>query len=148
MNGGSFCSIKMWWGILSWITLTDYRKPLFLPYLIPYTVKVLCPYNNAQSYFSKFSFSVLFSESLLLSYKFQNLGKMIKLFGCTKQFCDLQLPIFYCVGLIMVTITRHLFINISQMKHISAVKFDRGYEKNMSFLAIPKSTKVLKKLKK
>ena len=56
-------------------------------------------------------------------------------FWCTKQFCILQLPISYCVSLIMVTIlTRHVFINIFQMKHLSAVKFVMGYGKNMSFL--------------
>ena len=45
----------------------------------------------------------------------------------------------------MVTITRHVFIYIIQMEHISAVKFDTGYEKNMSFLVIPKSPKACKK---
>ena len=48
----------------------------------------------------------------------------------------------------MVTITRHVFINISQMAHFSAVNFDTGYEKNMSFLVIPKSPKVWKKVEK
>ena len=47
----------------------------------------------------------------------------------------LQLPISYC-SLIMVTITRHIFINNFQTEYISAMKFDRGYEKNMSFLVI------------
>ncbi len=45
----------------------------------------------------------------------------------------------------MVTITSHIFINIFQMVHFSAVKFDRGNEKNMSFLLIPKSPKVWEK---
>ena len=36
-------------------------------------------------------------------------------------FCILQLPISYCV--IMVTITKHIFINIFQTEHFSAVKF-------------------------
>ena len=45
----------------------------------------------------------------------------------------------------MITITRDIFINIFQMEHISAVKFDMGYEKNMSLLVIPKSPKVWKK---
>ena len=44
--------------------------------------------------------------------------------------------------------TRHVFINIFQMEHFSAVKIDIGYEKNMSFLVIPKSLKVWKKLKR
>ena len=50
----------------------------------------------------------------------------------------------YCVSLIMVTITGHFFIDILQTEHISAVKFDTGYEKNMSVLLMPKSLKVLK----
>ena len=38
----------------------------------------------------------------------------------------------------MVTITRHVFINIFQTEHFSAAKFAiaMGYEKNMSFLVI------------
>ena len=56
--------------------------------------------------------------------------------------------VLYCVSLIMVTITRHVFINIFQMEHFSAVKFTMGYEKNMSFLVIPKSPKVSKKVEK
>ena len=51
-----------------------------------------------------------------------------------------QLPISYCVRLIMVTITGQVFINISQTEHFSTVKF----EKNMSFLVIAKSYKVEK----
>ena len=39
-------------------------------------------------------------------------------------------------------------MNIFQTEHISAVKFDMRYEKNMTFLVIPKSSKVWKKLKK
>ena len=60
----------------------------------------------------------------------------------------LQLPIYYYVSLITVTITRHLFIGFFQMKHFSAVKFYRGYEKNTSFLVIPKSPNDEKKLKR
>ena len=45
----------------------------------------------------------------------------------------------------MVTITRHIFINISQTEHFSTVKFAIGYEKNMSFLVIAKSPKVWQK---
>ena len=44
--------------------------------------------------------------------------------------------------LIMVTITRNIFINIFQMECFSAVKFAMVYEKNMSFLVISKSPKV------
>ena len=48
----------------------------------------------------------------------------------------------------MVTITRQIFINIFQMEHFSAVKFYMGYEKNMSFLVKPKSTKLWEKVEK
>ncbi len=58
-------------------------------------------------------------------------------------FCNLPIP--NCVSLIMVTITSHIFINIFQMAHFSAVKFNRCNEKNMSFLLIPKSPKVWEK---
>ena len=44
-----------------------------------------------------------------------------------------------------VTITRHVFINIIQTEHFSAVKFTMGYEKNVSFLVIAKSSKVWEK---
>ena len=60
----------------------------------------------------------------------------------------------YCRGLynnyvnfIMVTIIRHLFINIFQMQHFWAAKCYMGYE-NMSFLVIFKSPKVGKKVEK
>ncbi len=55
------------------------------------------------------------------------------------------MPIPYCVSLIMVTITSHIFINIFQTVHFPAVKFTRGNEKNTSFLLIPKSPKVWEK---
>ena len=54
-------------------------------------------------------------------------------------FCTLLLPIFNSVSLIMVTITRHVFFNISHMEHFSAEKVSMGFEKNMSFLWIPNS---------
>ena len=57
----------------------------------------------------------------------------------------LQLAISYCVILIVVTMTRHIFINIFQTEHSLAVIFDMGYEKNMSFFVIPKSPNVWKK---
>ena len=44
----------------------------------------------------------------------------------------------------MATIISDIFTDISQMKHISAGKFHMGYEKNTSFLLIPKSHKVWK----
>ncbi len=58
----------------------------------------------------------------------------------------LQLPIPYCVRLIMVTITSHIFINIFQTVHLRAIKFATGNEKNTSFLLIPKSPKSLRKI--
>ena len=73
---------------------------------------------------------------------------MVKPFGGIKKFCILQLPISYCVTLIMVTITGYDFINIFQTEHFSAVKFATGYEKNMSFCVIPKSPKIWKKVDK
>ncbi len=73
---------------------------------------------------------------------FQISVKSVKPFWHKKRWCILQLPIPYCVSLIMVTITSHIFINIFQTVHISAVKFDSGNEKNISFLLIPKSQKV------
>ena len=73
---------------------------------------------------------------------------MVKLFGWKKQVCILQLHISYCVSLIMVTITRHVFINIFQTAHFSAVKFAMSYENNMSFLVVVKSPKVWKKVEK
>ena len=58
----------------------------------------------------------------------------------------MQLSISYCVfNLIMVTIIRHIFNNIFQMKYFPAVKFDLDYEKNMNFLVIPNSPKVWEK---
>ena len=95
---------------------------------------------------SKLSF-VSFVASLQRC-NFQISVEAIKLLECTKQFCILQLPISYCVGLIMATITKHIFINIFQMKQFSAVKFAMGYEKNMSFLMIAKSPQVWKKVEK
>ena len=70
--------------------------------------------------------------------------------GCTKQFCIglLQLPISYCVSLIMVTITRHIFINIFQTEHFSAVKFAMGCKKNMIFFCDSSLQKFEKKLKR
>ena len=69
----------------------------------------------------KIKFSVSFEESSLQRYKFQISVELVKPFGCTKQFCVLQLPISHCVNLIMVTITRHIFINTFQTEFFSAV---------------------------
>ena len=89
-------------------------------------------FKGARSYFAKFSF--LFHLNNHHSNKFQILVETDKPFGCTKQFCILQLPISYCLSLIMVTITKHVFINIFQTEHFSAVKFAMGYGKIWTFL--------------
>ena len=70
---------------------------------------------------------------------------MVELFRCTKELCILQLHTSYRASLIMVTIIRHVFINIFQTEHFSAVKFAKSYEKQMSFPVIPKSPRVWKK---
>ena len=55
----------------------------------------------------------------------------------------------YCSSLIyMVIIARHVFINIFQTEHFSAVKFAIADKKNLSFLVIPTSLKVWKKVEK
>ncbi len=56
----------------------------------------------------------------------------------------MQLNIPYCISLIMVTITSHIFINIFQTVQFPAVKFTRSNEKNMSFLLI--NTKISKSM--
>ncbi len=76
---------------------------------------------------------------------FQISFKSVKPFGHKKRSRILQLPIPYCVSLIMVTITSHIFINIFKTVHFSAVKFTRGNKKYMGFLLIPKSPKVWEK---
>ncbi len=76
---------------------------------------------------------------------FQISVKSVKQFGYVKRLCILQLPIPYCVSLITVTITSHIFINIFQTVHFPSVRFTRGNEKNTSFLLIPKSPKVWEK---
>ncbi len=76
---------------------------------------------------------------------FQISFKSVQPFGHKKTLSILQWPIPYCVSLIMVTITSHIFVNIFRTVHFSAVKFTRGNGKNMNFLLIPKSPKVLEK---
>ena len=90
-------------------------------------------FKGLWSYFSKLNF-LLREESSLQSCKLKILVE--KLFGYTKQFCVLQLPVSYCVTLIIVIIISF------QMEYFSAVKFDQGYEKNTSFLVISKSPQV------
>ena len=99
--------------------------------------------------FFKIQVSFVCWESLLNMSKFKISVKLAKPFGCTKQFCKLQLTILYCVNLIlMVTIYSHVFNAIFSREHILAIKFLVGKEKNMGHLLIPKSQKVWKKKKK
>ena len=65
---------------------------------------------------------------------------MIKPFGCTKQFRISQFRSVY----LMVTIARHVFINIFQ--HFSGVKICYGLREKMDFLETPKSLKLWKQL--
>ena len=58
--------------------------------------------------------------------------------------CNFAYVMSYFVSFIMVLITGYIFINIFLQEHISAVKSDMGYEKNMSVLQMPKSPKVWK----
>ena len=94
--------------------------------------------------FFEIQFSVTFEEKSLSRYKFEISVQTVKPFGCTKQVCICSCVsyISYCVSLIMVTITRHVFMIFFQTEHLLAMKFDMGNEKNMSFLVTPKSTKV------
>ncbi len=73
---------------------------------------------------------------------FQISFKSVKPFGQKKRLRILQLPIPFCVSLIMVTITSHIFINIIETVRFSAVKFTRGNKKNMIFFLIPKSQNI------
>ncbi len=57
--------------------------------------------------------------------------KSVQPFGYKKRLRILQLPIPFYVRIIMVTITSHIFINIFQMVHFSAVKFARDNKKNI-----------------
>ena len=72
---------------------------------------------------------------------------MVKSVGCSK-LCVLKLRISYYVSLRMVAITRHVFIHIFYTVLFSAVSFDMGYKKSITFLVIPKSLKLEKKNEK
>ena len=73
----------------------------------------------------------LFEESSLPRWQFQISVEAVKPFGCTKQFCIMQLSIPYCVRLIMVTITRHVFIYILQMEHFLSCEIWHGQWKKI-----------------
>ena len=100
--------------------------------------------KDAWSYFSKLIF--LFKNFSLQSI-FKISVEIVIPFGCTKKFCILQLPISYCVSLIMVTITRHIFIHIFQQQYLSTVKFAISYQKNELFV-ISKFPKIKRKVGK
>ena len=134
---------QLWWPLCRYV-----RRPVIVP-LHSFIAKSTKHFSSAcvafssglkgaWFFFSKFSF--LF---YLKNHHSKISGKTVKPFGCRKKICILQLPIPYCVSLIMVTITGHIFINFFNTKQFLAVM---GYEKNMSFQVIPKSTKVWKKM--
>ncbi len=93
-------------------------------------------------------------DQCIITYKihwFQISFKLVKPFGRkTRLRIILQLPIVYrlsCVC-VMVTITSHIFINIVQTVHFSAVKFTRSNEKNkLFFFGYPNLWKFKKNLK-
>ena len=78
--------------------------------------------------FFYFLFFLSFEESSLQKRISQIAVEKVFPCGCTEQFCTFQLPISYCVSLIMVTITRHVFIISPKRKLFSAVKFAVVYE--------------------
>ena len=98
--------------------------------------------------FFKILFSISFEEPSLQRYIFKILVKTVNLFGCTKLFCVLQLLTSYCVSIIMVNITRYIFINYFPNGTLFSCEiFHVGYEKNMSF-RIPNCQKLEKELKR
>ena len=87
--------------------------------------------------------SVSFEEPSLQRRKFQIWIEMIKPFNVRSNFV-------YCSGLllsklIMITITRHVFINIFQTKHLSTVKVIMIYEKKNELSCDTKISKSLEK---
>ena len=57
----------------------------------------------------------------------------------------LHILVAYILSLIVIAITKHVFINMfkkKKKKNFLAVKFEMGYEINMSFLVIPKFAEV------
>ena len=93
----------------------------------------------------KFLSEILFLALCTIAPKISISAKSIKFFLCMKQFCLLLSSIPYCISLIMVpSIISHIFTNIFQMDHISAVKFLMSHgEKKLSF-----NIKLSKSLKK
>ena len=89
--------------------------------------------------------STSLDRSSIKTFQFQISDESVVLpFWFQKQFCIFKLRMLHCVNL--VTITKHIFTDISQINHLSAVKFYMGNEKNMRNLLITKSQKVWKKI--
>ena len=103
------------------------------------------------SLFFKFQFYFSFEAPSLQRCKLNILYATIQPFGCTKQFCILQLTISYytCKLNYGYSITRQVLVTILHMEHLSTGKFVMSYEKNKSFLVIHILPKVcLKKVEK
>ena len=98
----------------------------------------------ARSYFSKFSFLFHLKNHHSGDVKFEISVETIKPFGRTNNFVYCSC-LSYCVSLIMVTITRHVFNDIFQRRHVSAVSFATAYEKKNELSC---DTKICKSLKK
>ena len=81
-----------------------------------------------------------------MRFQFQISVEVVQPFWFYKQFCISQLPVIICVNLIMVTIIRYIFTDISKFKHVSTIKFLMVYEKNMIRYFDIKISKRLKKL--
>ena len=116
-----------------------------------FTYKVgnwIITFKGLRSYFSKFSlvFHLRDHHNKNVNLKFQL--NWSNHFDVVSNFVYCSCLYNYHVNFIMVTITRHFFINIFQTYQFSAVKFYMRYEKHMSFPAIPKSLEVRKKLKR
>ena len=72
--------------------------------------------KGERCYFSKFSFSFhLINQYSIDVFKIS--VETVMPFRCPKQFCILQLPISYCVSLIMVTSTRHIDYGYQYQTH-------------------------------
>ena len=107
----------------------------------------MSPLKCSQPYFQN-KVSVSFENSSLERWKCKISVKTVKPFGCTKQFCILQLPISYCVSLIMISITRHVFIDIIPNGTLFSWKICHGFwDENELFFCDTKISKSLKSRK-
>ena len=110
--------------------LKNYRTWNWSPFKTYYFENVLCICN---SYFFKIYFSVSFEESSLQRCK---LVQMFKPFGCSVQFCTLQLPISHTT---VLAYNRHIFICFFQMKHIQLGSFPWVMRKIWSSPPLPRA---------